>query len=382
MNTKLDESIDLELSPSELFQEVSEKPEEGEELFSTAITFALTWIHDHYGSAQEFVQAMEKEFDSKIRMYLFEIVDGMSALTTLSPRVRDYLNTLLSHEELAAALGAQPRAYEEEKSSLDELFRRSIHLQSSQRYAEAIAFIARFTTYSAYNNLLVYLQNPHASYWATAAKWKREFGRSLTEDSRPMVILAPNTPVAMVYDITDTEGKDLPEWFDDLFRVKGRFDETVLDRTIRNCRAHDAIDVTDKELGFTHGGSAIRLGKDKEVKIRISLKAGLDLKVRYAILCHELAHIYLGHLGSDGDKWWPARLGLNRHQREIEAESVAYIVCRRIGLVSPSAEYLVGHLVDEEDVTKVSIHMIARVAGRIERMGQTVLPKRKPKAKG
>jgi hypothetical protein len=381
VNTKVDESIDFQLSPSELFQEVSEKPEERDKLFSGAITFALTWIHDHYGSAQEFVQSMEGKFGLKIRMYLVEILDGISALKTLSPRVRDYLDTLLSHEELTAALGAQPRVYEEEISSLDELFRRSIHLQSSQRYAEAIAFIARFTTYSAYNNFLVYLQNPHASYWATAAKWKREFSRSLTEVSRPMVILAPKTPIAMVYDITDTEGKDLPEWFNDLFKVKGRFDETVLDRTIRNCLAHDAIDVIEKELGFTHGGSAIRLGKDKDVKIRIDVKAGLDRKVRYAILCHELAHIYLGHLGSDGDKWWPSRLGLNRHQREIEAESVAYIVCRRIGLVSPSAEYLVGHILDPDDVTKVSIHMIAKVAGRIERMGQTVLPKRKPKAK-
>jgi len=381
VNTAVNGPIASQLSPSDLFHGVSEKPEEREKLFSFASTFALEWIGDKHGSAQEFVQAMEKEFGLKIRMYLFEIVEGISALKTLSPRLRQYLDTTLSSEELAEALGAKPNAHEEEKSSLDELFRRSIRLESSQRYAEAIAFIAKLTKYSAYNNLLVYLQNPHASYWATAAQWKRDFGRSLTEDTRPMLILAPKTPVLMVYDVTDTEGKHLPEWFNDLFKVEGGFNETVLHRTIKNCLSHDAIEVTEKKLGFTHGGSAIRLGKDKDVKIRIELKAGLDRKVHYAILCHELAHLYLGHLGSDGDKWWPSRLGLNRHQREIEAESVAYIVCRRIGLVSPSAEYLVEHIIDPNDVTKVSIDMIVKVAGRIERMGQTVLSKREPKAK-
>lgn len=381
MNREVDNAISTQLSPSDLYNTVSEQPDQIEELFSSASAFALEWISDKHGSAQEFVQAMEEEFGLKIRMYLLEIIEGILGVKILKPKLRQYLDTTLSNEELAEALGARPSSHEEEKSSLDELFRRSIRLHSSSKYAEAITFISKLPKYSPYNNLLVYFQNPQAAYWATAARWKNDFGRCLKEDCRPMLILAPMTPVLMVYDVTDTEGEPLPEWFNDLFKVEGGFNETVLNRTIKNCLSHDAIDVIEKKLGLTQGGSAIRLGRDKDVKIRIELKAALESKVHYAILCHELAHIYLGHLGGDEDKWWPSRLYLNRHHREIEAESVAYIVCRRIGLLSPSAEYLTGYIREPSDLSKVSIDMIAKVAGRIEGMGERILPKREPKAK-
>lgn len=95
---------------------------------------------------------------------------------------------------------------------------------------------------------------------------------------------------------------------------------------------------------------------------------------------HELAHIYLGHLGSDEDKWWPSRLNLTRNQREMEAESVAFIVCSRAGLISHSAEYLSAYIKVEQDISRISIDMITKVAGRIENMGQRAMPKRRSKA--
>jgi hypothetical protein len=74
--------------------------------------------------------------------------------------------------------------------------------------------------------------------------------------------------------------------------------------------------------------------------MRIVIHELLDEKSRYAIICHELAHIYLGHLGTDMDNWWPCRLNLTNRTVEIEAESVAYIVTQRAGLLSSSACYL------------------------------------------
>lgn len=58
----------------------------------------------------------------------------------------------------------------------------------------------------------------------------------------------------------------------------------------------------------------------------------LDPRSRFATLCHELAHIYFGHLGGDGDGWWPSRINLDQSTVEIEAEAVAYIVSIRLGL--------------------------------------------------
>ncbi len=43
----------------------------------------------------------------------------------------------------------------------------------------------------------------------------------------------------------------------------------------------------------------------KGVKATIELNEAHDLAARYATLCHEIAHIYLGHLGADlEDNLW------------------------------------------------------------------------------
>jgi hypothetical protein len=57
-----------------------------------------------------------------------------------------------------------------------------------------------------------------------------------------------------------------------------------------------------------------------------------------------MAHLFCGHLGSTETDWWPDRRSLSPAQREIEAESVAYLVCRRAGLHSLSERYLYRHI--------------------------------------
>lgn len=111
--------------------------------------------------------------------------------------------------------------------------------------------------------------------------------------------------------------------------------------------------------------------------MRIAIHDALDARSRYAILCHELAHIYLGHLGSDRDNWWPCRLNLTHRSVEIEAEAVAYIVTIRAGLLASSAEYLSSYMTDQGIPKSVSLELIGKVAGRLESMGMMKLPLRK-----
>ncbi|GAG47110.1 unnamed protein product [marine sediment metagenome] len=80
--------------------------------------------------------------------------------------------------------------------------------------------------------------------------------------------------------------------------------------------------------------------------------------------------------GSDKDRWWPSRMNLTRNQKEIEAESVAYIVCRRLGLITKSAEYLTGYIKDENDLSRISVDLITKVAGKIEDMHKRKLSER------
>ncbi|MCX5718947.1 MAG: hypothetical protein NT055_03105 [Nitrospirae bacterium] len=85
---------------------------------------------------------MEHEFGLKIRMYLCDIVKALLNSKEITQLRRDYLNAMLRDGELLEALGAKPDRQDEERSSLDELFQRSICLNSSKKYAEAITFIS------------------------------------------------------------------------------------------------------------------------------------------------------------------------------------------------------------------------------------------------
>ena len=262
--------------------------------------------------------------------------------------------------------------------SLDELFARNLQYRESAKFVEAVNFVSRFRRYSAYNNMLLYLQNPGASFWALASQWRDNFRRTIKEDARPMLILAPMTPVLLVYDVDDTEGVPLPEQFQQPFAVVGTFSEKLLAQTLENC-GRDGIEVKDLRLGGFQAGHVKTAPDAPKTKMRLRLNQELGPASRYATLCHELAHIYLGHMGSDLDGWWPSRAHLTYDQYEIEAEAVAYIVCRRAGLTTKSAEYLAGYLSDAGELQHISIDLITKVAGQIEKMGESKLPPRKSK---
>jgi hypothetical protein len=48
-------------------------------------------------------------------------------------------------------------------------------------------------------------------------------------------------------------------------------------------------------------------------------------------------------VGADDEGGRPNRTGLGEHEREIEAEAVAYLVCSRGGIVPASVQYLKAH---------------------------------------
>ncbi len=77
-----------------------------------------------------------------------------------------------------------------------------------------------------------------------------------------------------------------------------------------------------------------------------------------------------------------ARLGLTRSQRELEAEAVAYTVCYRAGLTTKSAEYLAGYLGDGKELTGISVDMVMKIAGLVERVGREVVRPKKSKTEG
>jgi len=91
-------------------------------------------------------------------------------------------------------------------------------------------------------------------------------------------------------------------------------------------------------------------------------------------------HIYLGHLGGDPDNWWPSRVGVDRRTAEIEAETVAYITTQQLGLTGSSAAYVSRYLKEDEKLpATVSLHLIAKVSGRLKEMALRNLAARQPR---
>lgn len=329
-------------------------------------------------SAVELLNKAETEFGWEIRHVFLNAIKIMREDTNIKSYYRNYLNFTLSDDFINDALRGDTNVTKEFKSTVDELFRRSLLYRDSKQFQDAINFTAKFRNYAPYNNMLVKIQNPSCSFYATAFDWKKKFNREIKEDARPLLILAPMHPVMLVYDIDNTEGDDLPEHFNKFATAEGDWDSSWLQKILENVK-RDLIQVQFKSLSSLHGGFATTRLKNMDFKMRVVVHSDLDEKGRFAVLCHELGHIYLGHLGSDNDNWWPSRINLTRQTVEIEAECVAYIVCSRAGLTTSSDSYLACLMKTEKIPESVSYELIAKVAGKLEEMATRKLPQRKTK---
>ncbi|MBX7135132.1 MAG: hypothetical protein K1X67_20895 [Fimbriimonadaceae bacterium] len=116
------------------------------------------------------------------------------------------------------------------------------------------------------------------------------------------------------------------------------------------------------------------------VRYEMTLNDDLSREGRYATLVHELAHLYCGHLGSPNERWWPNRRGLSHAHVEFEAESVTYLVCTRLGIDNPSAEYLSNFAKTQSEVPDISLECVMKVAGLIEDMGEKRMKAREKEA--
>ena len=297
------------------------------------------------------------------------------------------------------------RRYEMEatKRALDELFVQARQYKSSKSYAELIQFVSRFRFYSAYNAMLIHIQMPGAIFVAPAHRWFNEYGRIIRPGSRPLVILQPMGPVMFVFDVADTEAgekpKPLPKEVVKPFEIRHGFLYNELEQTIENAK-RDGIRITKQKQGSQSAGSiqkskninqsvSFRIGKDRNgdpiyknipVRYELIINDNLSREAQYTTLIHELGHLYCGHLGTINNKWWPDRRGLSRITEEFEAESISYLICRRMGINTPADEYLSGYHENNQEIPNISLELVMKVVGLIEQMGKHQLSLRKQKS--
>jgi hypothetical protein len=204
-----------------------------------------------------------------------------------------------------------------------------------------------------------------------------------------------------VFDVSETEGeRDAPPLPRDVthpFEARSGNVGTELEATIENAK-RDGIRVLKHSAGSQSAGSISRVqaGAFQDVVTRrmprrevtsvpvrydLLLNAELSREAQYVTLLHELAHLYCGHLGTPEPTWWPDRVFLPLNCREFEAESVCYVLCKRMGIDNPSEAYLHAYLEQTGQVPAISLEIVMAASGLIERMGREHLPLRKPSSK-
>jgi hypothetical protein len=327
-------------------------------------------------SARELLLTIERQLGVKARWEIGAAVQALIDERATSQSTRAFLRSLLESGDMEAALRGEGAPDRDFVSSIDSLLAQSREYRGSAKFAEMITFMGKFREYAPFNNMLVRLQNPACSFFATASHWRKKFGASLKEDARPMLILAPKSPVMLVYDLDQVTGAPLPEELERSARFEGEWDESRLALALENAAQRDRIRVDFKPLSSTLAGFATFAHGDGNWKHRIAIHNALDKPSRFGVLCHELAHVYLGHLGSDADHWWPSRTNLIKNAVELEAEAVAFLVTMRLGLQGSSSAYVSRHMPDGNVPVGASMDLIAKVAGRIEQMTKERLPRR------
>lgn len=264
----------------------------------------------------------------------------------------------------------------DDRLTIDELFHRSQAYKSSKEFIRFFDFIVKFDHYSRFNTMLVYLQNDAVTFFGGTSYWRKKFNRGIKENARPYIILAPMGPVMVVYDVMDTIGKESPEEFlknglgSEPFEVKGKLHPMVFYKAIEIANKY-GIQTTFKDQHYFKSGHITTIFSGK-LEIVFN-KNGSDEK-QFSTLIHELAHLFLGHTGherlitADNKQMKLPIRKLFRNAEELEAETVSFLLCKRLKLETKSAEYLAGYIKSENDLNDFSYETVIKVADKIDNL--------------
>ena len=240
-------------------------------------------------------------------------------------------------------------------------------LFESERFKEYLRTMSKFYNYSFNNTLLIAMQKPEATYVAGYTSWQRNFDRQVMKGEKGIKILAPAPyktqeerekvdpvtqkpvigtdgkavtetvevlrpafKVVSVFDVSQTDGKELPDIIVD--ELKG---------TVENYEAFfDALkQESPVPISFENiqGGAK---GFFSPVESRIAIQEGMSEIQTVKTAIHEIAHAKL-HAFKPDEKAAPEDKK-DRHTKEVEAESVAYTVCQRYGI--ETSDYSFGYI--------------------------------------
>jgi len=254
---------------------------------------------------------------------------------------------------------------ETERALIDQLIAAMRLYNTSVAIKELFTFTQNLREFAPFNAMLLHIQKPGLTHAATVQDWHNRFARVPKEGARPLLILRTKGPVDFVFDIQDTEGRDVPE---DAFAFPtfGALSEDEFDAFIKALRTERietlALDLGDGMAGWIKLKTASQAKKGKNL-YHLGYNSNHDANTRFVTLAHELAHLYLGHLGPDAGRRVPDRRTTTYDLMEVEAEMTAYLVAMRNGLKPKSETYLANYQGAFKDL---KLYDIFRAANAVE----------------
>ena len=196
------------------------------------------------------------------------------------------------------------------------------------------------------------------------------FGRTPKPKARPLLILWPFGPVALVYDELHTEGRELPRDVRSFYAEGPITSERIAKFLSLMAGKKIFSDLIDE--GDERAGSIRRLSRPDKPKdpsaYQMFINRNHKPAVQFVTIAHELGHLFLGHLGLDFNLHIPDRPGMPHQQIELEAESVAFLVCARNGVTSASETYLTNFVEANTTIDDLDVYQVMRAAGQVETM--------------
>ena len=272
------------------------------------------------------------------------------------------------------------------KENIDELQFLVKSYRDSNEFKKMLDFIGRFPYLAPYNAMLAQMQKPGATFVLTGKKWA-EYGRQPKLNGQKLIVLKPFGPVQCVFDFEDTEpipnatkviekADLIKKYTEGLQQAQGDLDNKTMNTLVSNLPVY-GIYLDDNFMASNTYGGYIMPYHDQKLKVKIDKDYYMEVPscfvisinkkqtnaVKFHTLCHELGHLFCNHQCYDKRK----KRKLTLKEKEFEAETVAWLMCKRHGISNPSEEYLASYA-PEGEIPICSTELIMRAVTEIERM--------------
>ena len=266
-----------------------------------------------------------------------------------------------------------PEQRQEKIRQITDKLEQGVHqIFESDNYRVYLSTMAKFHSYSLNNTILIAMQKPEATLVAGYTAWQKDHDRHVKKGEKGIQIIAPSPykvkqerdaldpktgkpqmdaqgnplkeiieverpafKVATVFDISQTEGKELPSI--GVNELSGGIEgyEALFDALKATCPVPIAFeDIPSGAKGYYHTEDH-----------RIALQEGMSQMQTVKTLIHEMSHERM----HSHEKEKPVEERLSRRSMEVEAESVAFVVGTALSAEHPElkldfSDYSFGYI--------------------------------------